>query len=163
MTTSPHTPRSLRRHLGGFTLIELMIAVAIVGILLRLAYPAYTASVAKSRRAEAKAALLDLASREERYFSTANLYTDSAPALGYGSTYTVTTSSPMAVLSGSTAYYNLSVVTPDPAQSASVPSFIATATAINGQQTKDAKCKDFKLTQSGVQTITGTDSVANCW
>ena len=68
---------------GGFTLIELMIAVAIVGILVRLAYPAYTKSVMKSRRADAKTALLDLAAREERYLATANSYTNTATALGY--------------------------------------------------------------------------------
>lgn len=158
MHTTHRFPRVSRRQVAGFTLIELMIAVAIVGILVRLAYPAYTQSVLKSHRAEAKAALLDLASREERYFSTANVYTDSAPLLNYSSSSTVTASAPMAVMTGATNYYTLSVVL----GTGSSPSFVATATATTKQQA-DAKCKDFTLTQAGVQGVTGTDSASNCW
>ena len=157
--------RASRRRLGGFTLIELMIAVAIIGILVKLAYPAYTQSVLKSHRAEAKSALLDLASREERYFGTANQYTPSAPALGYATTATVTTSAPMAVMTGNAAYYNLSVQVPDPgATSTSAPTFLATATAVNSQ-TRDTKCVNFTLNQAGVQGLSGgaTDTPANCW
>ncbi len=68
-------PRGHRRRLSrGFTLIELMIAVVIVGLLTMLAYPAYTQSVRKSRRADSKTALLDLASREERFMAANNRF-----------------------------------------------------------------------------------------
>ena len=67
----------------GFTLIELMIAVAIVGILAAVALPSYQRSIMKGRRVDAKAATLDLAAREERYFSVNNTYTNSAVSLGY--------------------------------------------------------------------------------
>ena len=53
----------------GFTLIELMIAVAIVGILAGIAYPSYQDSVRKSRRADAQGALLGFANAMERYFT----------------------------------------------------------------------------------------------
>ena len=142
-----------------------MITVAIIGILVRLAYPSYTQSVLKSHRAEAKAALLDLASREERYFSTTNLYTATAPSLGYAAGTTLTVAAPLPVLTGSTAYYTLSVQVPnpDPAIPATVPSFSATATAVSSQ-VNDAKCKNFTLTQAGVQGVTGsTDTASNCW
>ncbi len=156
---STHAPLlGLRRRAAGFTLIELMIAVAIVGILVRLAYPAYMQSVLKSHRADAKAALLDLASREERYFSTANVYTDSAPLLQYPTGSAVTASSPMNVMTGATNYYTLQVVV----GTGSSPTFTATALATTKQQ-QDAKCKDFTLTQAGAQGITGTDTAANCW
>jgi type IV pilus assembly protein PilE len=151
--------RSPRRPAAGFTLIELMIAVAIVGILVSVAYPAYTQSVLKSHRAEAKAALLDLAAREERYFSTTNTYTDTGSLLGYGTGITVTTAAPLAVMTGSSSYYNLSVSVPAAATS---PSFTATATA-TGSQVGDAKCKNFSLTQSGIQSVSGTDTPGNCW
>ena len=162
MQTIRHPLRASRRRIGGFTLIELMIAVAIVGILVKLAYPAYNQSVLKSHRPEAKNALLDLAAREERYFSTTNQYTTSAPALGYASTLTVTAASPMLVQSGSSTYYNMSIQVPDPGAATSAPSFLATATAVNAQ-IKDTKCLNYVLSQSGAQSVSGTDTAANCW
>ena len=62
------------RQNNGFTLIELMIVVAIVGILAAVAYPAYTDSVAKGKRAEARAAVMDLLQQQERYFTQMNTY-----------------------------------------------------------------------------------------
>ena len=58
----------------GFTLIELMITVAIVGILASIAYPAYTEAVLKGRRAQARTALLELAQQQERYMTQFNCY-----------------------------------------------------------------------------------------
>lgn len=58
----------------GFTLIELMIVVAIVGILASIAYPAYQDSVLKGRRAEARTALLELMQQQERYMTQRGTY-----------------------------------------------------------------------------------------
>ena len=70
----------------GLTLIELMIVVVIISILAAIAVPSYTAYVRRSHRVEAKTALLDLAGREERYFSTSQTganYSQTAADLGY--------------------------------------------------------------------------------
>src|SRR5208283_4009558 len=66
--------RTHRRRSAGITLIELIIVMVIVAIMASIAIPSYNSYVLKSHRTEAKTALLDLASMEERYFSTQNVY-----------------------------------------------------------------------------------------
>ena len=153
-----NTPRtSPRSRLLGFTLIELMIAVAIIGILMRLAYPAYTNSVKKSRRADAKTALLDVAQREERYMAMANVYTTSAPLLGYATGTTITAAAPMDVLSGGKAFYQVSVSAP------TTTFFILTATRV-APQTTDTQCGDLTLSSTGQQGMANaTGAVGDCW
>ena len=63
-----------RRLIGGFTLLELMITVAIIGMLAAIAYPAYTDSVLKGRRAEGRTALMDLMQQQERYLTQQGSY-----------------------------------------------------------------------------------------
>ena len=67
----------------GFTLIELMIVVAIVGILAAIAYPSFQQYARESKRSDAHAALLRIATLEEKFFSNNNAYTTSATVLGY--------------------------------------------------------------------------------
>src|SRR5882757_5493987 len=69
---------------AGFTLIELMIAVAVVGILATIAATSYQSQIQRSRRTDARSDLLDLAGREEKLYSTTNAYGGTPALLGYG-------------------------------------------------------------------------------
>ena len=158
LTTTGTKP--LRRRTRGFTLIELIVALVIVAILAAIAIPAYSSFVRKGRRTDAKTALLDLASLEERYFSTTNTYSSAASDLGYGSA-----AWPVTVGSG---YYQISqptviaAVAPTSAAPAGTPSsFSVTATAI-GDQLKDTDCQSFTVTSSGARTAS-PDPSSDCW
>lgn len=137
---------------GGFTLIELMIVVAVVAILAAIAFPSYQEHVRKSRRASAKTALLDIASREERYYTLNNSYTSLPGNLGvaaFPAPVPADTASP---------YYNVSVVAAD------ATSYSLQAVPTGPQAADD--CGTYTLNQLGVQGITGNSasmSAATCW
>jgi type IV pilus assembly protein PilE len=133
----------------GFTLIELMITVAVVAILGSIAMASYTNQIQKSRRTDARSAVMDLAGREEKLFSTVNAYSGTASDLGYGGG-----AFPITIGSG---YYSVNIAVPNPPIS-----FVVTATAI-GSQAGDTKCATLSVDQLGSQTSTGTETAATCW
>jgi type IV pilus assembly protein PilE len=155
---SMHYRPRLRRH-SGFTLIELIVAMVIAAILAAIAIPSYSTYILKSHRTEAKTALLDIASLEERFFSANNAYTKTPSDLGY----TGPVDTAFTVGSG---YYNVLVdktdaTAPTTAAPAGIPAtYILTATAISPQQQKDTSCLTFTLDSKGNQ---GPTSAANCW
>jgi len=137
---------------GGFTLIELMVTVAIVAILATIATTSYNSQVQKSRRTDARSAVLDLAGREEKLFSTTNAYSATPSDLGYAA---VGTPWPITIGSG---YYNVSVTV-----GASPITYVITATAINSQAS-DAQCQTLFVDQTGLQSSTPTTTpAATCW
>ena len=159
MTNSHHDMVACARvRARGFTLIELMITVAIAAVLMSIAFPLYLHQIRESRRTDARSALLDLASREERYYSMQNAYSSTATDLGY-------TAWPQTVGSG---YYQLSQPANISAATATTPAtFTLTAVPIAGKgQDKDTDCQSFVVTQTGQETSTngaGVDSSATCW
>lgn len=70
----------------GFTLIELMITVVIIGVIAGIGFPSYQSSIRKSKRTEAKAALLELMARQEQYFSEKREYATTLEALNWNGT-----------------------------------------------------------------------------
>ena len=136
----------------GFTLVELMIAIAVVGILATVAYPSYVNQVRQSRRTDAKVALLDLAARQERFFSVNNVYATRPGQLGYAAA-----AFPVDVLSGSSAYYKLGTLV-----GAGAVSFTASAVPV-GPQAADA-CGSYAINHLGVQANTSNSlPAARCW
>jgi len=125
----------------GFTLIELMIAIVVIGILATIALPAYQDYMMKARRADAKSALLEIQLNQEKWRANNTTYGTLAN-LGISST-------------SDDGFYRLSV-------SVSVAGYTATATK-QGVQAADNACGNFSIDQAGTQGVTGSSSVSACW
>jgi type IV pilus assembly protein PilE len=133
-------PGSMR----GVTLLELMIVVVIIGVLAAIAYPSYRDVAARAKRVEAKAALLQIATNQERFYLQNNSYTADMTQLGFNA-------DPFISDSGS---YTISVTAADPT------GYTAVATYLLGGK-EDDRCGVFQIDGSGNKTFTGT--AENCW
>ncbi len=140
-----------------------MIVVVIATILITIAVPSYFSQIRKARRTEARTALLDLAGRQERFFSTNGVaYSQTATDFGY-------TVFPQVV---GTGYYTVTACSPaancDPnAGPPPAPSYYLIATPVAGQsQAQDAQCQTFGVDSAGRQFATdsgGADNTVYCW
>ncbi|MEG3790058.1 type IV pilin protein [Lysobacter sp. CCNWLW3] len=128
----------------GFTLIELMIAIAIVGILVAVAVPAYQDSVRKARRGQAKADLVEIAQLAERFRTVNNTYVG----------FNLPTGMNVSPRQGTT-YYNIAIA------NQTVNGYNLTATP-QGPQAEDTLCGTLGLNAAGVKTAATTD-ISRCW
>ena len=138
MRTRPH---------HGFTLIELMIVVAVIGILAAIVLPSYQQHVLRTRRAVAAGCLMELAQHMERAYTTSMTYS--------GATLPNTT-----CRSDLANSYSFAFATGEP--TATTFKIVATPT---GAQTSDTACAAISLTQSGVKASSGTLPTTDptCW
>ena len=134
----------------GFTLMELMIVIAIVAILVSVALPAYQNSVLKSNRVAGKGVLLDVASRQEQSFINNKEYADTLLKLGLPAAYYIDSENTNNVTSGA-ATYLITISRP------TTTTFTVTAAPQN-RQARD-QCGTYTLTESNVRT----PSTARCW
>lgn len=146
MTDFPRNGGSVKpRQVRGFTLIELMITIAIIGILMAIAVESYDFAMVKTRRGAAKGCVVEAAQYMERYYTTNLTYANAViPACS----------------SDVTPHYGLAFAgTPD------ATTFVIQATPVAGsrQATADAKCGTLGVNQAGQKTVSGTATVAECW
>ena len=139
---------------SGFTLIELMIVVAIVGILAAISYPSYQSYVERTGRSDGIAKLSEVMQAQERFYSQNQTYT---PNLGLGGlAYDVAAN---AAVPSSEGRYNISAA---PCGAGIASCVVLTATPI-GQQANDTRCGNLGLNSLGVKTVTGTLTTQDCW
>lgn len=131
-----------RRGSAGFTLIELMIVVVVVGILAAIALPNYREQVVNSRRATAGACLVEVAQAMERWYTTNMTYVGAAPQCSQ--------QNEMAGHYGAVAVGNLTART-----------YTLTVTPAGAQASADTKCGALTLTQAGVKGEGGSATNAS--
>ncbi|HSV54221.1 MAG TPA: type IV pilin protein [Burkholderiaceae bacterium] len=129
------------RRSSGFTLIELMVAVAVIGILAAIAYPSYQDQIRKSRRAEAQSTLMSIAGRQQQFLLDTRSYADSVATLNLN------------VPTSVSPHYTVTITVS--AATSTLPAFTATAAPI-GRQVSD-KCATLTVTHSGAKAPT------TCW
>jgi type IV pilus assembly protein PilE len=147
----------------GFTLIEVMITVAIIGILTAVALPSYRDYIAKGRRADARTQLLSAQQWMERIYSESYTYATNTAGTAVGTLLATQPFSQSPRVGEGTAAYNLSVA-------ATATTYTLTATRTGSAASDD--CGNFTLTNTGRKSLASysttkysaiADAVAACW
>jgi type IV pilus assembly protein PilE len=147
--------RKLTRTERGFTLIELFIVVMIIGVLAAIAYPGYAEYTRGARRAEARAAIMQIIQLQERRFTQNNAYQASFPGTPAPAGWETKVGNP------TNPFYNITWVTT--VGVAPTPS-VVTVRATPASAFSDAKCNIFQMDTLGNKTVVGAaESAAQCW
>jgi type IV pilus assembly protein PilE len=147
-------PRHLPGHARGFTLVELIVVVAIMAILASIAIGAYRRYVLSTNRTDGTMMLLKVQAAEEKYFLQNNTYSNQLGSDGIS----LTSSVGITTLATQGGFYNITVAPGSTGNLAD--SYLATATAISSQ-TDDTPCPTFTIDDQGIKGPAAT--VATCW
>lgn len=141
-----------RVKISGFTLLELMVTVMIIGVLVGIAYPSYINSVTRTKRKTAEACLSSYATYMERFYTTNMRYDRdvSGAAITWPVLDCATTQN-----SGKEYVFSLGA--------ASGTTYSIQAAPQGAQSTRDAQCGTLTLDQSGTRTVSGTAGTSQCW
>lgn len=137
---------------NGFTLIELMVTVAIVGILAAIAIPSYTQYVSRANRSDAKASLMENVQFLERNYTENNKYHEDS---GDNEIVLPVTTSPKS----GTALYDITLQ----ADTLTATSYTLLATPVVGGRMVNDECGTFSITNTGVKDVTGSLGPDACW
>ncbi len=132
---------------AGFTIIELLIVIAVISILTAIAVPSYRDYVMKSRRTEAKELLFTAAQRLQQYFTQNDVYTNSTSTLQMGS-------------SSRNGYYTLTIAA---GTTGSINTSYALTATRAGTQTSDTACGNYTLNLLGTRSVSGSQTTPPCW
>ena len=163
---------------AGFTLIELMVTVAIVGILAAIAYPAYTSSILKGKRAQGRTALAELLQQQERYMTQRNCYLGFTTSSSFVPAATAPSPSgacggvqasavPFKTFSGDNQSNAAYLLFADTCPSGTGTFSIQECVRVNAQPVgNDPVVGTLQITSTGIKSCTGTGSSttpALCW
>ena len=153
MNKNPTKSRNAQR---GFSLIELMIVVAIIAIISAFAYPSYDRYVIKTKRSVAQNALLQVADRQQQFFMDNKRFAADITNLGFpANPYVVDDNGTSTVASDGDAVYSLSL------SNVTATTWTATAAPLNGQLSRDTYCGSLTITQTGAKGKSGASD--DCW
>lgn len=144
------------RRIAGVTLIELLVAITIVGILAAIAYPSYTQYVTRANRAAAKSVLLRVADRQEQHFADNKSYAADLTQLGYGANgFMIDDQGAEVGASDPDRIYEITLT------NTSATTYTAEAAPQLYQASEDTACGTLTLTHSGTRSQTGSSD--DCW
>ena len=146
----------ISRHQRGFSLIELMVVVAIVAIVMAIAFPSYERYVVTTKRAVAQNALLQVADRQQQFFMDNKRFAADLTNLGFtANPFIVDDDGESTVVGDADAVYSVAL------SNVTATTWIATATPLNGQLSRDTSCANLTMNQAGAKGKSGTGD--NCW
>jgi type IV pilus assembly protein PilE len=141
---------------AGFTLIELMVVVAIVAIVFAFAFPSYERYVVRAKRAVGQNVLMQVADRQQQFFMDNKRFAADLTNLGFTANPFIVDDDGASTVAGDVdAVYSLAL------SNVTATTWTATATPLNGQLSRDTSCGNLTINQAGAKGKSGAGD--NCW